>query len=177
MNIRVFLSEVAGSNEADIEEMEKYLTSKQPFGLACKRSMIIFMPDKEKAYWLWPDHSAGPTFQAKGWQDFLDTVKMQYLSHKKVLSTDEILAVTSILKYERQRKQLAAVRKGLLLKPGDQAGPVGTGDKGVQPGESTGAKILQLTGGPTHAIILPESIRDAEDVSFDEGKDGPVAGG
>lgn len=178
MNIRVIFSEVVGSSEKDIEEIEKYLLSKQPFGLACSRSLIIFMPEKEKGYWLWADHRPGPVFQAKGWSEFVDTVKMQYLTHKKVLSTDEILAVTSILDYERKQKQLAVLRSGILPEPGQSTGPVETGGVRILPGgDERSEEVFEHPGAPTLPILLPEPIRDAKSLPGIEDKNSPAAGG
>ena len=50
MNIRVFLSEVPGSTEAVIEAIEQCLKDKQPFGLKCQRSSVVFIPHLFKAY-------------------------------------------------------------------------------------------------------------------------------
>lgn len=177
MNIRVFLSDVAGSSEQDIEEIERYLLSKQPFGLACSRSMIIFMPEKEKGYWLWSDHSPGPVFKANGWSEFVDIVKMQYLSHKKILSPDDILAVTSILDYERKKQRLADIRRGVLPQPGESARQMGSSDKGTQPGRIVGYAFPESSSGPADAILLPKSICDAEDIPGDECENGSPIGG
>lgn len=177
MNIRVFLSDVAGSSEQDIELIEGYLQSQQPFGLACSRSMVIFLPAKEKGFWLWSDHSPGPTFQAGGWAEFVGMVKMQYLSHKRVLSTDEILAVTSILDYERKQQRLAEIRKGVLPQPGQPSGPVEIGAGGIQQGGVEGNSVPEPSGSPTDTKLLPEPICDAEDIPFDESRDGADAGG
>lgn len=171
MNIRVFLCDVAGSSEKDIEEIERYLLGKQPFGLACSRSIIIFMPDKEKAYWLWSDHSPGPVFQSTGWSEFCNMVKMQYLSHKKVLSPDDILAVTSILDYERKQKQLAALRSSALPKPADKAGQMETGaDRIIACRTNERSALPQSACRPADAVLLPEPIRNAEDIPGDEGE-------
>lgn len=134
MNIRVFLSKVAGSKEEDIEYIERCVTKNQPFGLGCHRSKILFIPATFKAYWLWSDNSAGPVFTSKGLSEFVDTVKMQYLTHKELITTDGVLAITCLLDYDRTKRQVAAIRHANVPEPREQARPLETGDGRIQTG-------------------------------------------
>ena len=98
MNIRVHLSAVAGSSEKDIEYIERCIAKNKPFGLKCQRSMVVFIPQTFKAFWLWNDGSPGPVFQSLGIKEFVDTVKIQYLSHKEVATTPELLELSRLMK-------------------------------------------------------------------------------
>jgi hypothetical protein len=121
MNIRVFLSQVAGSNEKDIEYIERAIAKNQPFGLGCQRSKIVFLPATFKAYWLWSDNSPGPTFVSTGVKEFVDTVKMQYLTHKTLITTEELLKLTKALDNERTIQQVADFPRTALPQPGEPA--------------------------------------------------------
>ena len=117
MNIRVYLSKVSGSSEADIEHIERAVVKNQPFGLGCERSAIIFIPATFKAYWLWSDATPGPVFQSIGIKEFVDTIKMQYLSHKRLIKGDELLGMALLLKEMHAKNNL------IDADPGNGVGP------------------------------------------------------
>jgi hypothetical protein len=135
MNIRVILSDVAGSSEATIEQIERCVVKKQPFGLKCFRSAIVFIPHTFKAYWVWSDGSPGPIFETKSLSEFVDCIKMQYLSHKELINTDELLGIAEILKHEQQQKRLGFLPRQILPEPGQSAGPVDPGPGRIITGE------------------------------------------
>jgi len=134
VNIRVILSDVAGSTEATIEEIERCVVKKQPFGLKCQRSSIVFIPHTFKAYWVWSGGEPGPIFETKSLQEFVDCIKMQYLSHKELINTDELLGIAKILKYEQQQKRVGLFLGKVLPEPGYSAGPLDPGPSGVDAG-------------------------------------------
>lgn len=178
MNIRFFLSEASGSNEADIEYIERAIVKKQPFGLDCGRSKVLFIPATFKAYWLWSDNSRGPTFAANSLDEFVIVVKMQYLSHKTLITTDGVLAITSILDYERKQRELAVIRRANVSQPIQPPRPVAASAGRVFKSWAKRRKPLpELAGSATEPILLPESIRDAKDLPGDRGKDAAGDGG
>jgi hypothetical protein len=128
MNIRVFLSEVAGSDEKVIEAIERCWKDRQPFGLKCQRSSVVFIPHLYKAYWLWSDGSCGPVFESTNWKDFMNCVKMQYLSHKTLITTDELVGIAKLIKHEQEQKRLDLLPGNLLPEPGQPTGPLETGN-------------------------------------------------
>jgi len=106
MNIRVHLSSVAGSDEKTIEAIEQAIKDRQPFGLKCQRSTIVFITHQYKVYWIWSDGEPGPVVVLDNLKGFIDHVRIQYLSHKDLVSTDELLGIAKLLQYEQQQKRL-----------------------------------------------------------------------
>jgi len=135
MNIRVILSDVAGSSETTIEQIERYVVKKQPFGLKCSRSTIVFIPHTFTAYWMWSDGEPGPIFKTNSLSEFLDCIKMQYLSHKDLISTDELLGIAEILKHEKQQQRLGLLSRKVLPEPGQPTGQMGAGPGRIITGE------------------------------------------
>jgi len=172
MNIRTFFSSIAGSSEKDIEYIERAIVKNLPFGLGCFRSKVLFVPQTFTGYWLWNDLSPGPVFQAKGLTEFLDTVKMQYLTHKDLITTEELLEITKALTNDRTKQRLDDLQRPVLSQPAIPARSVAAGRVRVIPGKSDGRKALpESTSSAAEPIVLPESIRDAKDLPCDGSED------
>lgn len=139
--IRVHLSAVAGSDEKVIERIEQFLKDNSPFGLKCQRSTVIFIPHQFKAYWIWSDGETGPEFNYGNTTDFITGLKMQYLSHKELVTPDELLGVAQLLKHAKERKRLSELheqnrrlgllRSQILPESGQQTGPLENGRDGI----------------------------------------------
>lgn len=97
VEINVHYSETAGSDPFIIGKIAEALDKKLPFGLKCQRSNIIFIPDKLKAYWLWNDGEQGPVFHYNDDADLVTGVKLQYMSHKDLVTTEELTALAKII--------------------------------------------------------------------------------
>lgn len=127
MNIRVILSSVAGSDEKTIEAIERAIKDRQPFGLKCQRSTVVFIPHEYRVYWLWSNGEPGPVLVKNSLKEFIDQIKIHYLSHKELISTDELLGIAQILKHEQQQKRMGLLRSQVLSEPGQPAGQMGPG--------------------------------------------------
>lgn len=93
----LFLSEDAGSDPKVIAKIQEAIEKRLPFGLKCQRSSVVFIPHKLKAYWIWGDGDHGPVFNYENHQDFLNSVKFQYLGHKEWISTKELVALSKVI--------------------------------------------------------------------------------
>lgn len=127
MNIRVHLSAVVGSDEKVIEIIEKCVKYNNPFGLKCQRSSVVFIPKQFTAYWIWSDGEKGPVFRTNNLAEFVDCIKMQYVSHRQLIGTDELLGIAKLLQYEQQQKRLDLLRNDIRPEPGQPSGPLGIG--------------------------------------------------
>lgn len=135
MNIRVILSSVAGSDEKTIEAIDQAIKDRQPFGLKCQRSTVVFIPHEYKVYWLWSDGEAGPMLVKNNLKEFIDQIKIHYLAHTQLISTDELLGIAQILKHEQQQKRMGLLQSQVLPEPGQPAGQMGTGGGRIITGE------------------------------------------
>lgn len=177
IQVNVFLSESAGSDPLVIAKISHALEKNLPFGLRCQRSSVIFIPHKFKAYWVWSDDTHGPVFTYTCKDDLVRGVKMQYLSHKEFITTAECAAKAKIIFYERALETLEQARRLPLPEPAEPTGSLEIGDGGISAGGIDSGTVLQHPGRESAPIVLPESIRDAEDIPGDGKEDGPAAGG
>lgn len=175
MNIRVYLSHTrGGSDEKVIEYIEKAITESEPFGLSCQRSKVIFFPDTFTGYWVWSDMSPGPVFKAIGIGEFIDTVRMQYMSHKDLLILEDVLYIIKLMK-DAKPKQMEPVQRHLLSESGEPARQVEPGAIRILPGGTDEfSQVSEHSSAAAESKLLPVAVRDAESLLEDEG--GSVTG-
>ena len=135
MEVIVHLSKEAGSDPVVIEKIAASLRDGQPFGLKCHASAIVFIPHQLLAYGVRMGRDIENKVEAKTKKQFLNLVKTTYLSHKDLVSTDELLGIAKLLQYEQQQKRLGLLRGQILPEPGQQAGSLGADTEGIIPGE------------------------------------------
>lgn len=168
VDINVFYSESAGSDQKIIAKIAYALENNLPFGLRCQRSNVIFIPHKFKAYWRWSDGEHGPTFTYTCKDDLIKGVKMQYLTHKEFITTAELTALAKVIYYERALNVLGHFQRKAMLESSDPARQVDTGGVRVLPGgDEWSEEVSEHPGTTGESIILPEPIRDAKNVSGD----------
>lgn len=130
--VNVHYSTAAGSDPATIQKIGDALSKNMPFGLKCERSRIVFIPHKLKAYWIWSDDEHGPVFQYTDRHDLINGIKVQYLSHKEFIPTAELAALAKIILYSKALENVEDWERKILSQPGLPAGPLATGDGGIQ---------------------------------------------
>lgn len=117
IRINVFYDTDAGSDPVTIAAIAETFDKNLPFGLKCQRSRVIFIPSILKAYWFWSDETNGPVFTYSDRQDMVNGMKMQYLSHKELITTEQVIAMAKIILYEDALRNLESWAPGLINKP------------------------------------------------------------
>jgi hypothetical protein len=104
--VKVFLSQKAGSDPLVIAQIERCLEEQLPFGLKCDKSMIVYIPAKLGCYWIGHSAKSQQAIVFETFSRLVDSVKMQYLSHKEFISTQQLTKVALLMKYNREQKEL-----------------------------------------------------------------------
>jgi hypothetical protein len=95
IQINVHFSQSAGSDPLVIALIERSLENQLPFGLKCESSMIVYIPARLVAYWAGKMEAA---FSFETFGRLVDSVKMQYLSHKEFVGMEKLLSLVALLK-------------------------------------------------------------------------------
>lgn len=93
--IKVHLNSISGSDQKVIKRIGAAIDHKQPFGLKCKTSMIVYIPHELRCYWVGVMKTA---FDFKDIKALTQSAAMQYLSHKEFVSTIKLLDIAKKLK-------------------------------------------------------------------------------
>jgi hypothetical protein len=168
VEINVFYSEAAGSDPKIMALIAYALQNNLPFGLRCQRSNVIFIPHKFKAYWRWSDGEHGPTFTYTCKDDLIKGVKMQYLTHKEFITTAELTALAKVIYYERALNVLGHFQRKAMSQSGLPTGQMEAGGTGILPGgDEWSEEVSEHPGAASESKLLPEPIRNAEELSGD----------
>ena len=99
VDIKVHFSSLAGSDQQVIKRIGYAINHKQPFGLKCQASMIVYIPHELRCYWIGKSEAS---FEFKSFEALAQSAAMQYLTHKEFVSTSKLLKIAKYLKCQNQ---------------------------------------------------------------------------
>lgn len=94
IDISVHYSTAAGSDPEVMEEIRKRLSEHVPFALKSENSLVVFVPSALSAYRYGAQKSF---FRYPNEKAFVDGIKLQYLTHKELLSTELLLEISTTI--------------------------------------------------------------------------------
>lgn len=107
LNIRVRLSNVTGSNEKVIEQIDRSMKDRAPFGLHNAVNSVIFLPERLKAFSIPKNGSEWTELLYNDEDDFINGIKMCYLGHKDWIDQNKLLDLAILLKQANEKRQLS----------------------------------------------------------------------
>lgn len=98
VKISCHYSEAAGSDAKTIRRIQAAITRLAAFGLKCSSSMVVYLPNELKCYWMNKEGKVTNSFDFPDMRRLMESTAMQYLSHKEFVSTKKLAELATQMK-------------------------------------------------------------------------------